>query len=868
MNDGAGRKCFLIGLIVFFLSGISLTAQHRDWVDAALQPQVQTYGIDSLEFPIGAYQYYYAQDRPVEELWPYYRDIGIDIVVFSAAPYNIERFNMLVDSPLRPDDGRVIPIWAPMTEEAGRAVEIIFYPFDSSQTRRWGYHENIFTTVLDDSTRFNPAYEDAPRESVYTPKDSGKIIASGIIYDYKPGETANTSSFTAHRYDPARRTKYIVLQGHLFADRPELSSHPLLAIDLWYQVRSGEKYVDSSGILRTATDDRRFLYKTLSVTPEDFAQPDSVYDFYRTVSLPVDLVRCDSCMGGPLHPEANSRRFDMSVRYLGNEPFALRSVALRDSIAEMLMGDRPEAKEYRDSLRAEIGRLMTNDNGIVREQIIAVYGQDEPDFMEFAGYRELNRFLKENFRMPNGKELPTFTAWGTPFVQHLGVADLVVPEAYMNEPFDLKKGDWSGENNPRFRFQIPYHQPPSIAQHNGGRFGIPLLFDLDSIGPASYNGQLQQRIEAATETFQHTILGRYTPWEPNWPFNNRRTYELGRSARLARRMARRMVTIVGAHRHFELRPNGNGGIDTVSSHPPEPSELRALVNLALAYGSQGIFYFVNNTSYNMLEPKQSYGHDCCQGFAGRTTADTAVDRIDLPLTDHADWNVGYAGGVVHDTIPDLYVGWKSKREELRAINTEWLAGIGPVLAGLRWRDAYSVHFSMRRPGKDAGYQARPLPEEEIVTQVTTRAPTGEPDPPYATYVELGLFDTKIGFGEDGRRDFTLDTNYIFVMNRRTFERPADTMSTQAATVLDSLTETRLVNLQFNMAQPNSTESAYERIRVREVAPDRTALPLIGERQPLDTVLPANERADLTLGPGRAALLEVTYVHENGSSPDQ
>ncbi len=135
-----------------------------------------------------------------------------------------------------------------------------------------------------------------------------------------------------------------------------------------------------------------------------------------------------------------------------------------------------------------------------------------------------------------------------------------------------------------------------------------------------------------------------------------------------------------------------------------------------------------------------------------------------------------------------------------------------------------------------------------------------PDSAHKTFVELGLFYTRL----DSVSGYGMDTNYVFVVNRRTFERPLDVSATSdRGRKMDTLAEVRRIRLQLNLQR--QTFRQYEFVRVREINPDTVTLPLAtSSRMPLDTVVPADRAVELTLGPGRAALLQITYLRPDTS----
>jgi len=891
------RALRLLLLVVPLLTIVSipLDAQVRQWIDTTLPPYRHPYGIPAGDFLLGAWQYSYIHPiDSVDELWPFFDDLGVNTAIFTAEGWNLEGFQRLVDSPLRPADGRVIAQWPNagplpnLTIEASRGIEIIFYPFDSSQIRSLDWpsifseeravdHECVFTQFDDDSVRYNDFYEDtlgnSLREVVYVPSDAGTLACGGIGYNWKPSRVYRYPSLLRNGQwvtlpsdsvlDAGLLTRpsegvlgyhyYIALTGHLFPNGGAEDTTSLFRIEVVYEVARGEQYLlveNGDTTVATATDNLALPYDTIFVTREDLLPSGSPpnFDRYDTVSIPVDLRWSDHGLGGPAHPQATAHGFDLRVYYLGGESVALRSVSIRDSIGEMMIGDRPESLRYRDSLLEHLRPVLRRDDGSLRQQIIGVYAQDEAPFQQFAGFRELTRLLHQNFVDDNGDSLAAFTAIGYPHLHDFSGMEMLSNETYMNTRFTIIP-DWANNNVPG-RFHIRYQQIPSIEEHNGGRFTIPNLFSLNDVETLSMD-TLRQRVEDYTETFQNLIFGRRTTDVQAWQYQGRFAQANGQLAEFSRRRGLPIISFPGTIRAFSLRVDTTGHLDTLADHQQEPAELRAVVAMDLVYGAKGIIYYgIGGDDYKILDSARQTGEACCMGMPGPTVADTTDDMIDMALVDN--FNLSSV------TVPGYYVGYRERTRELRTLDA-WLQQVGPTLTRLRWRDGYSVHFQEARPDENlADGTPRPIPADEIVTQVTSRRRDDTiPDPPYATYVELGLFDTHRGMNGsvlDSRRD----TNYVFVLNRRTFQTPGDlTLSTTAKARLDELSETRVISLKFNL---QGLANQYTFIRVRETEPMHDILP--GDTAPrhiLDTIIGANRSAEVILGPGRATLLEITYM---------
>ena len=886
------------------MNSVSMQAQYREWPEPE-NPEIQKlYNIGDDEFPLGMFKYIYPDSRSITDLWSLLDQLGLSIVLTTSSDQT--RFDQLVDATNRPSDGRVVALWNPSAEEAASGREVIFYPFDSSQTSWWNdYHACVFTQYDDAVTHFNtvesvphpetPNTQVARRESYYDQADAGNIIASGIAFNWMPTQTyrfpeeevngewekrenVNSWEMCMQRKDAADREPYyyIVTTAHLFENPPSpvQDNVPLLRIKVYYEIARGDQYVDANGTVLTSSTNQRVLYQTLDFTKGELApagsnpQGNDWYE-YSIVSKQINLRNNQNGIGGPVHPDATGQRMDLEVIYLGGEPLALHSVAIRDSIGEMLLGTTQNAVNYRNQLRQDMDDLLNDpQSSQLREQIIGVQGIDEPGYSYFLGYKILNQILRERYQSQAGEGLSVYAALGHPHVQDLGDAPILVPEVYSNDKLD----DISAGH-----LHIPYTSFPSIKQHNGGRFGIPELFDADQLGIPSYDATLPGRIREFTESYQEGFWGRYTPYEQPWPYKTRHLSDelggLGPAAEISRRTGARVIPILGSTTWVTVEDDGNGNRFTTATHIQERSEVRLMANMALCYGATGIFYYDPAWDRFLFNPHSLVGEQCCLGNMGYPDAtgleDTVHNWIDWKRYDSPSWP--YAGGTLYDEIPNMYTGWQSRTAEIRWLNEQWLPAIGAEMVGLRWRDAYSVHFQDVRPHEAPGITPRPLSPNEIVTQVTARSPwSTEPDSTHTTYVELGLFYTKTG-ETDGQRDKLKDTNHVFVVNRRTLETPQDlkgSLSTQARETFDEITETRVVSLKFNLAHPveeSPMHRQYTFIRVREIVKDPIAPPgYTSVPAALDTIIHGDSSVAIVLRPGSASLLQITYVQPDSS----
>ena len=865
-------------LFALLLVPVFVAAQHSD----SVPPIRPSYGLGDREFMIGAY--YYGLRPPggeaIDEMWDFTRAMGVTIPWISVERW--EELAPLADSRRRASNQRLVLLggapYIPLYQ-AGYGRQVVFFPFDSAEVSGW---RSVFTKIAPASdTLFNRFYRDSasnsPREMVYHPSSDTGVVASGIAYgitpdkifrfDPTPGRWSpdderiqNTDAFTQLRHDEALSNRYfIALTAHLFSSAASNKippTTPLIAVELWNEIPEGTQYLDAANQPQRAQQDTTQLFTTITFTKDSLlprrGQPSHRY---RVVSLPVDLARSPEGRAGPLDRRNGSQRFDIRVRYLGGEAVALRSVAIRDSIGELMLGERADALAYRREL-LRLARQILRGNpkkttGAIRPAIIRLQTTDEPSPAEYAGAIALDRMIRGAFpqskrRAVSGqRNLPTTTIdLMHPAFGMKGGQDEIFVETYITSPHDtseLFSGAWRFPftNIPKL-LDVRHNLIPSIQEHNGGRFKIPEL----TLDP--------QGIRDNADITQRYYFGQYNPGKLPWLLDRGGALSLGRGAQLSRRTGRRLIQLPSSYYSLWIRGkkvNGAIATDTMAGHAPEPAELRALVNMGLAYGTRGIVWWWAGSNPLM----QSWGDDESWtrmndiGAVGPTTADTVQNRLEYPFRE--------PNGTVR-RVPNIYLGWRNCSRELKAIHAG-LQQLTPAMMRLRWRDGYSIHHTVKWPGFDNDeLRPRPIPSSEIVTEITAADPrTGQPDAPHETYVELGLFDPLTN-----RRDPLRDTNFIFVVNRRTFEAAGDDegIAPERMAMMRALTEDRIITLKLNI-RPRSGDAAGRKVRVRQINPDRTpsrsGIPL---PPPLDVTADPTGSIQVQLRPGAGTLLQVTW----------
>ncbi|MEP7217740.1 MAG: T9SS type A sorting domain-containing protein [Bacteroidota bacterium] len=620
---------------------------------------------------------------------------------------------------------------------------------------------------------------------------------------------------------------------------------------------------------QVAATNLEFLYRTIPVLKSDL--PPVVigsaadYNFYRTPVYQINLSRERGGMSGPTDIYNGSGRFDLRLRWTGKEKLALRSIAVRDTLGEMLMGTGPASAAYRQGL-ADIAQQFyfgTSNPGPTTQPLAhraRVYFGDEPLFPEFAGFNAIDRLLRDS-TAPGGDTTRSLRP-------HFEVNQLTLHKALISAATTIEPGFYptsAGKGVPQAKFAVAFDQPPVLRMHDGGIWNVPEL------KPTA------DSVELFETAFQRASICEYNPGQSSWPFQWNKLTDLGIAAQAASHTGRWLIPWVGVHGQYNFKwfkSGDNFYVKPESQWIMEAAQVRLQCNLALCYGSRGVHYaWVGSDSGEpalqppttdldslapadkipVVNPNHRFMSGSNWGPVG-STVDQTADRVTSFPVNMGDTTV---------VLPGFYTGWGVRLREMTWLDKTWFPSVGKAMLKLRWRDAYSIHFTEPQsymattPGQTSN---RPLPSTEIVTAVQSWKPSinGAPiqiDPPAKTYVELGFFNTVKGADTTKRM---LDENYIFVVNRRVFERPDDTSATSAyGKKLDSLAETRTISLRLNIPHPDP--SSYNFVRVTEVQPDTVALPLIGARQGLDTILFGDSAVAITLRPGGAALLKITYA---------
>jgi hypothetical protein len=655
------------------------------WIDTTLKPIRPTYGIPVDEFAIIGTHYKWQTNGEHDRLWQYIHSLGFHIMnqSFGTAVDQVDMLDEIMHSGFRnrdtttlsngfPLDRLIISSAALPSWKAGFGREIEFYPFDSVQTTHWVWR---FVKRNGGATENNEVEDDPvnplkpAREQVYQSSNTttGDTIAWNVAYRYDASrhvhryeqdiyDTNHSAQDASWFLEHARSTPgaseattyYIAARGHLFPSGTAQSSDPIFRIELWHEIAKGKGYLRPNLTTAIAGQDTAILVDTFLVSKGELESSSPTIDIrrFRTIVRASDLWWRRSDGGpGPLHPSqpvgyGGSRRLDVRVFWTGAEKAALRSIALRDSIGNLLVGSTSASIAYRTSLYTQWARQVLGDglrrDSLPRRTVIRVESGTEPNFnpTEFAGYNVVNKIFKDSFNLAPYRSLRsqsmqpgdsvTAFEWDGPakWFHELGTQDETYTYFYINDQRDtvsLYTGAVAANKTHRAIFETPEHQIPTLPEHNGGRFHLPVL------------GLTADSVERYETTLQRGFIGYYES-APNpyyWPYDGigGNVQSLGNAAAGARKYGKRYMPHVGLVQAMIVRDTTTStDIDTIMSHRPERSEIRCFTNLSLAYGARGIWWWLLATNGALLGPSPAHPtrtittniDRCCVGVGGST----------------------------------------------------------------------------------------------------------------------------------------------------------------------------------------------------------------------------------------------------------
>ncbi len=899
---------------------------------AALVP---AYGFNDDEFSVGAYMALLGRNDSIATLWELARSLGIRIIEWRDEIQWSRHFDTLANEARGRDPvtGRWLEGFIPSSTpwaQLGWGRQITLFPFDSSESWYWPC---LFLHRVGGRDAFNPWMRDhngqPVRERVFDAATAtpGATVLGAMVMGYDslrqkyrftppPDPWTNNDSaqhagdvfYERNDLDLSGRTLYMVVTGHLFKPGSDGFTGPiaeagesLVDVEIWNEVPRGSTFLAEDGKVRAAAADTTFLYTTLSVPKSTLApRPgDTSYAALRSVSLPVDMIRpASGGPGGPWNAANSEHRFDVRVRWTGREMLAIRSVAIRDTALQLLHGTRSDDSAFRARLDHIVEYVLRGplpgateqwrvDSTVAprTEKIIRFYSGDEGHYTRNAGFTYLDTMLFHRYPAPWLTAADSLArgvrAWraqnGRNPQQYVMTSQSEICVENYPHLNDVRFGYGTDTNGLHRKFDLPAHinTTPTLREHNGGRFWIPLLNltgdrerDLDTV-------------ETYARSWNRMSIGANIVGHVRQPYDDLVLSRLGPAGWASRRTGRRLIQWVGSFSTMFVHwitttPAGRDTLyrDTIFSHMIEGAELRGLINLGLCYGSRGIHYAYLGGSYQEYSQpvplgNGTFGRNYLSYFTplGPHANDTDETLEQVRLESSPD----LGPPTQRDTIRGIWTGRGSRQREMAWLDTAWLPSIGRQLRRLRWRDAYSIHYTAPQPyiARYAPRTAtsRPIAPGEPVRALNAVDRNGRPDPAENTFVELGLFDVLPGRDAHGNHDPAADSTFIMLANRRTFERPADIpAASPRGAYLDSLAETRTLVVQLGTLPGIGTPSETF-VRVRELAADTTPLPLSGgvPRRALDTVIRADAAFAITLRPGGAALLEITRSVALGSN---
>ncbi|MDB5033210.1 MAG: hypothetical protein JWQ98_451 [Chlorobi bacterium] len=882
------RRYAPIILMLLLLGSARLPAQRPYYPDQPLPddlalPLIPIHGLSDTVFFIGGEMATNSTSGSVGDLWKFARSLGLNAMEFRGNNPVALVDTLLMGRATRPNE-RLMSWIDRFSGESGWGRQVTFFPFDAYESYYW---QCRFLTLSGGMIERNPIerYQGARAlEQVYDKSNTtpGATVAQQAVFGHDslqvyrwPGrgryDSTQNGETILHlpRGDWGTKSYFIAVTGHLFANAGggAADTDTLLAVDIWNEVPNRTTCRLAGSAIHTARRDTAYLYTSVYVRKSDL-KPDTAhgspdFDRYRSPVFPINLVR-DPVTGiaGPASGDNSAHRFDIRIRWIGGEKLALRSIAVRDTLGQLMLGDDSGSVAYRRQLvkaarRLYYGTATPGPTTRPRTNIPLAYFGDEPLFSEYAGFNAIDRLLRDS-TAPGGDTTRSLRP-------HYELNQVTLHKALISNAATVEPGFYPTSagwayNAVKFGFDTSFKQPPVLAMHDGGVWNVPRL------------GETADSVELYEKVYQRATIGQYNTGRSIYPYQYDKLTDLGYAARAASRTGRWLIPWIGEHGQVNIKWFKIG--DSIQARPDmqwilEAAQLRLICNLALCYGARGVHYaWVGSDTDEVMNDAAPIdeGHTTLFGSnwgpVGFFT-DRTADRVS-PFTVRTGMNQTA-------TLPSFYTGWGVRLREMQWLDTVWFPSVGREMLKLRWRDGYSIHFTvpqsyMTDPGVTI---SRPLPSTEIVNAVRSWKPAvgGNAvyrDPDSLTYVELGLFNRKRG-ADTSRHQY--DTNYLFVVNRRTFERPDDTSATSDyGRKLDTLAETRTISLTLNMPHPDGDPSNY--IHIREVFPDTARLALTSApRVGLDTIVRGDRAVEITLRPGGGALLELTYRRPTSDRDD-
>ena len=475
------------------------------------------------------------------QLWDWCESMGINVVKRRAAFHR--EYITTLDTASNRNGKRIIAQGVPLTNSEtpwndieylnGYGIEAEFLMVDSARFASLPMRFALTTggVIRTNSVEAND-FRRPSGEMLYndTTATANQVIATDMTIDYRPEQTTrwhNTWDSTNYdwvrmpdsvvqganiwhyvfgdpSWDKSKRsdTCWVVVKGHLID--PNLrtltassDTTAILKIEVIHEtpfLRYGSDTVytyvpHDTTVAVPATENRSDVFATLYVTREQLKPTDPQnpeYDAYREAVVPFSTIMGDNGYVGPNYPDDGlSERMNLRVTWLGTEDVAIRSVAIRDSIGQLLLGETAASEAYRqrivDSLRANV--LFTDTCNRV-ESIIGLETPLEVTAMQSRAANRLYDVIRKAFNsavigtgcfgtVPDGgtDSIPGWYEGG----DMRAINQEYDPDAVIFETGTVDGGGtWKAG-----AMKLPYGRLPTLREHNGGRF----IADYTDSGP-------------------------------------------------------------------------------------------------------------------------------------------------------------------------------------------------------------------------------------------------------------------------------------------------------------------------------------------------------------------------------------------------
>jgi len=320
-----------------------------------------------------------------DKIWLWAREMGVNVL---RRPMNWGFSDVQLDaSTLRTSEQRLVLSGSEIIDESGYGAEAHFYFTDSIRYReepsafasRSGGED--FINGIEKADRNVDA-----REQVYDVSNTsaGQLIAERPSFNWAPWQTNRWEWYNdgswKQRYDTTIQNSdyyfrrqhsrnddeyHVNIRGHLYSGGATAPTATILRVEIWYErPRGAHVMAATGGTPTTMTTNDSVLIDSFSVTRQQFLPSDTTdadnWKRYREVNHPFNPRRCLDNQTGPTFPGNSSQSFNIKVFWTGAEKVALHSLAIRDSIAHLVL---TEDATFRDVIRQRAEEMGLSRNG-------------------------------------------------------------------------------------------------------------------------------------------------------------------------------------------------------------------------------------------------------------------------------------------------------------------------------------------------------------------------------------------------------------------------------------------------------------------------------------------------------------------------